>query len=113
MTQLDESAGTAHSGPAGSTEQSVEAKSGASVEVVEVKALVEAIVRALVDHPEDVVVNEIEGTHSCVLELSVAPDDVGKVIGKKGIHADAIRRIVHAVGGKTKKRYVLEILENP
>lgn len=80
---------------------------------VNIKALIEAIVRALVDHPEAVSVHEIEGTHSCVLELSVAPDDVGKVIGKKGIHADAIRRIVHAVGGKNKKRYVLEILEGP
>ena len=81
-------------------------------QIVEIKALIEAIVRALVDHPDQVRVTEIEGTHSCVLELSVAPDDVGKVIGKKGIHADAIRRIVHAVGGKNKKRYVLEILEN-
>lgn len=90
----------------------MEANSGTSEGVIEVKALVEAIVRAIVDHPDSVVVTEVEGTHSCVLELSVAPDDVGKVIGKKGIHADAIRRIVHAVGGKTKKRYVLEILEN-
>jgi predicted RNA-binding protein YlqC (UPF0109 family) len=89
----------------------VEAKIGTSVEVIEVKALVEAIVRALVDHPDQVVVTEVEGAHSCVLELAVAPEDVGKVIGKKGIHADAIRRIVHAVGGKNKKRYVLEILE--
>jgi predicted RNA-binding protein YlqC (UPF0109 family) len=80
--------------------------------MVEVKSLVEAIVKALVDHPDQVLVTEVEGTHSCVLELSVAPDDVGKVIGKKGIHADAIRRIVHAVGGKNKKRYVLEIIEN-
>lgn len=79
---------------------------------VDVKGLVEAIVRALVDHPDQVVVSEVEGTHSCVLELSVAPDDVGKVIGKKGIHADALRRIVHAIGGKNRKRYVLEILEN-
>ena len=47
-----------------------------------------------------------------MLELSVAREDVGKVIGKRGIHADAIRRIVHAVGGKAKKRYVLEILED-
>lgn len=86
--------------------------SGASG-VMDVKELVEAIVKALVDHPEQVVLTEIEGTHSCVLELSVAPDDVGKVIGKKGIHADAIRRIVHAVGGKTRKRYILEILEEP
>lgn len=84
----------------------------ASRDVVEIKSLVEAIVRALVDYPDQVNVTEVEGTHSCVLELSVAPDDVGKVIGKKGIHADAIRRIVHAIGGKNKKRYVLEILEN-
>ena len=83
----------------------------AGAPLVDVKALVEAIVKALVDHPDQVVLSEVEGTHSCVLELSVAPDDVGKVIGKKGIHADAIRRIVHAVGGKNKKRYVLEILE--
>jgi predicted RNA-binding protein YlqC (UPF0109 family) len=81
-------------------------------DAVEIKSLVEAIVKALVDHPDQVAVTEVEGTHSCVLELSVAPEDVGKVIGKKGIHADAIRRIVHAVGGKNKKRYVLEILEH-
>ncbi|MDP2309539.1 MAG: KH domain-containing protein [Pseudomonadota bacterium] len=80
---------------------------------MEVKALVEAIVRALVDYPDQVFVTEVEGTNSCVLELSVAAEDVGKVIGKKGIHADAIRRIVHAIGGKNKKRYVLEILEHP
>ncbi len=87
-------------------------RSGEIRDVVEIKALVEAIVRALVDHPDQVRVTEVGGQHSCVLELSVAPDDVGKVIGKKGIHADAIRRIVHAVGGKNKKRYVLEILEH-
>lgn len=84
---------------------------GGKPATVDIKALIEAIVRALVDNPESVSVREIEGTNSCVLELSVAPSDVGKVIGKKGIHADAIRRIVHAVGGKNKKRYVLEILE--
>jgi predicted RNA-binding protein YlqC (UPF0109 family) len=83
----------------------------ASVDV-DIKGLIELIVKALVDHPEQVSVTQIEGTHSVVLELAVAPVDVGKVIGKKGIHADAIRRIVHAIGGKTKKRYVLEILEN-
>jgi uncharacterized protein len=78
----------------------------------DVRALVEAIVRAMVDFPAEVCVHEVEGTHSCVLSLEVAKADVGKVIGKKGIHADALRRIVHAVGGKTKKRYVLEILED-
>lgn len=80
-------------------------------EGVDIKGLIEQIVRALVDQPDKVVVTELEGTHSVVIELSVAPADVGKVIGKKGIHADAIRRLVHAIGGKTKKRYVLEILE--
>ncbi|MEN9785254.1 MAG: hypothetical protein RLZZ299_518 [Pseudomonadota bacterium] len=80
-------------------------------QIAEIKGLVVAIVRALVDHPDDVSVTEIEGTHACVLELNVAPGDVGKVIGRKGIHADALRRIVHAIGGKHRRRYVLEILE--
>jgi hypothetical protein len=65
-----------------------------------------------VDKPEDVVVSEVEGSHSTVLELMVARDDVGKVIGKKGVHADAIRRLVHAIGGKQKRRFVLEIIED-
>ncbi len=78
---------------------------------MEVRELVEEIVKALVDQPDEVVCTEIEGTQSCVIELKVALSDVGKVIGKKGVHADAIRRIVHAIGGKKKKRYVLEILE--
>lgn len=80
-------------------------------DAVDVKSLVIAIVRALVDEPDEVVVTEIEGTQSCVLELRVARADVGKIIGRKGIHADALRRIVHAIGGKNRKRYVLEILE--
>lgn len=78
---------------------------------MEVRELVEELVKALVDNPEDVRCTEVEGVHSCVLELHVAPEDVGKVIGKKGVHADAIRRLVHAIGGKKKMRYVLEILE--
>ena len=78
---------------------------------MEVRELVEEIVKALVDNPDEVVCHEVEGTHSCVLELHVAPEDVGKVIGKKGVHADAIRRLIHAIGGKKKKRYVLEIIE--
>ena len=79
---------------------------------MEVRELVEEIVKALVDDPDAVVCSEVQGTHSCVIELEVAPEDVGKVIGKKGVHADAIRRIVHAIGGKKKKRYVLEIIED-
>lgn len=78
---------------------------------MDVRELVEEIVKALVDHPEEVQVTQVDGTHSCVLELKVAPQDVGKVIGKKGVHADAIRRLVHAIGGKKKKRFVLEIIE--
>ncbi len=78
---------------------------------MEVRELVEAIVKALVDKPDEVVITEVEGNHTCVIELEVAPEDVGKVIGKRGVHADAIRRIMHAAGGKKKKRYVLEIIE--
>ncbi|MEC7946783.1 MAG: KH domain-containing protein [Myxococcota bacterium] len=76
------------------------------------RVLVEEIVKAIVDRPEEVEVSEVEGSHSTVLELKVARDDVGKVIGKKGVHADAMRRIVHAIGGKQKRRYVLEIVED-
>ena len=79
---------------------------------MEVRELIEEIVKALVDEPEEVSCTELQGTHSCVLELRVAQGDVGKVIGKKGVHADAIRRLVHAIGGKRKRRYVLEILED-
>lgn len=78
---------------------------------MEVRELVEEIVKALVDQPDRVRVEQVDGSHSCVLELHVAPEDVGKVIGKKGVHADAIRRLVHAIGGKKKRRYVLEIIE--
>ncbi len=79
--------------------------------VLEVRELVEEIVRAIVDYPDQVLCREVQGTHTCVLELNVAPQDVGKVIGRKGAHADAIRRLVHAAGGKRKMRYVLEIIE--
>lgn len=79
---------------------------------MEVRDLVVEIVKALVDEPDQVRCEQVDGTHSCVLELTVAPGDVGKVIGKRGVHADAIRRLVHAIGGKQKKRYVIEIIEN-
>ena len=77
-----------------------------------VKELVEQMVKALVDRPEDVVVTEVVGTHSSVIELKVAKEDIGKVIGKKGAPAQALRTIITAAGGKRKKRYVLEILED-
>ncbi|MCB0326653.1 MAG: KH domain-containing protein [Bdellovibrionales bacterium] len=75
------------------------------------KELVEEIAKALVDHPSDVVVEESAGDHTCVLKLRVAKDDVGKVIGKKGSNANAIRTILDASGGKNNRRYILEILE--
>lgn len=75
------------------------------------KALVELIAKKLVDHPEAVVVNEVRGDYSCVIELKVAKEDIGKVIGKKGAHAQAIRTILMAASGKDGMRYILEILD--
>ena len=75
------------------------------------KDLISEIVQALVDEPDQVSVTEIVGSHTVVLELSVAKNDMGKVIGKKGRNADAIRTILSAAAGKAKKRYLLEIVE--
>lgn len=75
------------------------------------KDLIADIVKALVDQPDQVSVNEIEGGHTVVLELSVAKSDMGKVIGKQGRNAQAIRTILSAASGKVRKRYVLEIVE--
>jgi predicted RNA-binding protein YlqC (UPF0109 family) len=73
--------------------------------------LLELIARSLVDHPEDVVVRETEEEQSTVLELSVAPDDLGKVIGKQGRTARAIRTVLTSAGTKQRKRIVFEISE--
>jgi predicted RNA-binding protein YlqC (UPF0109 family) len=75
------------------------------------KDLLSYIVKALVDQPDQVLVNEVEGGHTIVLELSVAKSDMGKVIGKRGRNALALRTILSAASGKTRKRYVLEIVE--
>jgi predicted RNA-binding protein YlqC (UPF0109 family) len=75
------------------------------------KELVELIAQTLVDHPERVNVKEIEGQQATVLELRVAEGDLGKVIGKQGRTARAIRTVLNASGTKLKKRFVLEILE--
>jgi predicted RNA-binding protein YlqC (UPF0109 family) len=75
------------------------------------KDLLIQIVKALVDNPEQVHVNEIESTQTVVLELRVAKSDMGKIIGKQGKTAHAIRTIVNAASGGTGKRYVLEIIE--
>jgi uncharacterized protein len=75
------------------------------------KHLIEMIARALVDNPDQVTVTEIEGEATTVLELRVANQDLGKVIGKQGRTARAIRTILAAAGTRTRKRFVLEILE--
>ena len=75
------------------------------------KELVELIAKALVDHPDSVKVDEIDGAQSTVIELRVGTGDLGKVIGKQGRTARAIRTILGASGTKLKKRFVLEILE--
>lgn len=75
------------------------------------KELVESIARSLVDNPDEVAVTEVQGEQTTVLELRVAQEDLGKVIGKKGRTAQAIRTIVNAGGMKISKRFVLEILE--
>ncbi len=75
------------------------------------KELLELIAKSLVDNPSAVSVTVVEGEQTTVLELRVAPDDLGKVIGKQGRTARSIRTILGAAGMKLKKRFVLEILE--
>jgi len=76
-----------------------------------VKELVEQIAKALVDNPDQVQVKEVEGEHTSVLELKVAKEDIGKIIGKGGAHAQAVRNILKAISRKKGKRYTLEILD--
>jgi uncharacterized protein len=76
-----------------------------------IKELVQYIAQAMVDNPGEVSVSEIEGNQTTVLELKVAKSDLGKVIGKQGRNAHAIRTILGAVSAKIKKRVVLEIIE--
>ena len=75
------------------------------------KDLINYIAQALVDHPEQVSVNEVEGNQTSVLELKVAKEDIGKVIGKQGRTARAMRTILNAASAKVKKHAVLEIVE--
>ena len=75
------------------------------------KQLIGDIVRSLVDQPDQVEIKEVVGEHAHVLELTVAKEDLGKVIGKGGAHASAIRTLMSAASGKEKKRYILEIIE--
>ncbi len=75
------------------------------------KEFIEFIARALVDHPDSVSVAEVEGEKTTVYELRVFQDDLGKVIGRKGQTAKAIRTLISAVSAKKGKRALLEILE--
>ncbi len=75
------------------------------------KDLITYIAKALVDNPEEVTVSEVEGEQTSVMELKVAKDDLGKIIGKQGRTARALRTILSAASAKIKKRAVLEIME--
>ena len=75
------------------------------------KELVELIAKALVDNPDKVKVTQLDGEQSSIIELRVAPEDIGKVIGKQGRNAQAIRIILGAAGMKLKRRLNLEIVE--
>lgn len=75
------------------------------------KELVESIVKKLVDNPDQVNVAEVSGEQATIIELRVASDDLGKVIGREGRTARSIRTLVHAAATKERKRAVLEILE--
>jgi hypothetical protein len=76
-----------------------------------VKELVEYLVKALVDNPEQARVTEVEGEQSVIYEVRVAPEDMGKIIGKQGRIAKAIRTIVRAACVKNGKKAIVEILE--
>jgi predicted RNA-binding protein YlqC (UPF0109 family) len=76
-----------------------------------VKELVELIAKSLVDNPDKVQVSQIDGEQSSIIELKVAPEDVGKIIGKQGENVQAIRHILGAAGMKLKKRFILELIE--
>jgi predicted RNA-binding protein YlqC (UPF0109 family) len=76
-----------------------------------VKELVELIAKALVDNPDKVKVSQLDGEQSSIIELVVDPDDLGKVIGKQGRNAQAIRVILGAAGMKLKRRFNLELIE--
>jgi len=75
------------------------------------KDLIEQIAKAIVEHPDAVQVQGIEGEHAVVLELRVAKEDIGKIIGKQGRTITAIRTILNAARAQTYKRQVLEVIE--
>ncbi|MBI4211023.1 MAG: KH domain-containing protein [Deltaproteobacteria bacterium] len=76
-----------------------------------IRELVEVMARALVDKPDEIEVSEVEGEQTTVIELKVAKEDLGKIIGKEGRMARALRTILGAASAKLRKRSVLEIIE--
>jgi hypothetical protein len=78
---------------------------------VTVKELIELIAQSLVDNPDKVQVSQLEGEQNSIIELKVAPEDMGKIIGKQGRNVQAIRVILSAAGMKLRKRFVLELIE--
>jgi predicted RNA-binding protein YlqC (UPF0109 family) len=84
---------------------------GAEAGMEQIRDLVLTLARALVDNPERVKVNVIEGSNTYVFELSVAREDIGKIIGKQGRTANAIRQILASVSGRIQKRISLEVME--
>ena len=79
---------------------------------MDTRSVVQELIEKIVDEPEEVRIRQVEGSHSTVLEVEVASHDVGKVIGKRGRMADALRYILSGIGGKEKRRYILEIIED-
>jgi predicted RNA-binding protein YlqC (UPF0109 family) len=75
------------------------------------KDILEMMARAMVDQPDLVSVTKVDGVHASILELKVAKEDVGKIIGKQGRNADALRTLLKAAAAKSKKRAVLEIVD--
>ena len=75
------------------------------------KALIELIGKNLVDSPDQVAVSEVNSEQTTIIELRVAQSDLGKIIGKQGRTAKALRTLVHGIGSKQKRRAILEILE--
>ena len=74
--------------------------------------LVQEIAKAMVDYPDEVQVREVTGSSLTIIELTVHPGDVGKMIGTRGVHADAIRRLVKVAAGKLRHNYRMEIIED-
>ena len=77
----------------------------------DMRILIEQIAQGLVDHPDQVTVNQVEDEHGILLELKVMPDDVGKVIGRQGRTVRALRHLLSAASLRSAKRFELEILE--